>query len=105
MEKMKLFTKSFTDEKNAVYQLEYALLIRSADGGKVYGIGIKKTDAAGNSESDQAEGLFENREEAEQFICRLAEGLALPVELAALCDDFISEREMEMDQTDVQAAS
>jgi hypothetical protein len=39
------------------------------------------------------EGLFEDREEAEEFLSRLAEGLALPIELIALCDDYISEKE------------
>jgi hypothetical protein len=44
-------------------------------------------------EKDAVEGLFEDREEAEEFLSRLAEGLALPVELIALCDDYISEKE------------
>ena len=39
------------------------------------------------------EGLCENKDEAVQFLFGLAEGLALPIELTALCDDFISEKE------------
>lgn len=101
MEKMKLYAKSFTNEENAVYQLEYGLLIRSAEQGRIYGVSVKKTDAAGKQEEESVEGLCESREEAEQFLFRLAEGLALPVELAALCDDYIFEKEEEYTLTRV----
>ena len=50
MKKMKLYANSFTDEKNTAHRLEYFLLIRSAEQGKIYGIEITKTDAAGNME-------------------------------------------------------
>lgn len=105
MEKMRLYTKSFTDERNAVHQLEYFLLIRSAEQGRIYGIAIRKTDAAGNMEKELVEGLCESRDEAERFLFRLAEGLALPVELVALCDDYISERKFGKKFKMVQAAS
>ena len=95
MEKMKLFEKSFTNEKNAVYQLEYFLKIRSAEMGKTYGVMIRKIGADSVVEEDCVDGLCESREEAEHFLFRLAEGLALPMELTALCDDYISEREFE----------
>ena len=105
MEKMRLYIKSFADERNAVYQLEYFLLIHSAEQGKVYGIETTKTDAAGNMEKELVEGLCESRDEAERFLFRLAEGLALPVALVALCDDYISEREFGKKFKMVQAAS
>ena len=88
-----------------MHQLEYFLLIRSAEQGRIYGIAIRKTDAAGNMEKELVEGLYESRNEAERFLFRLAEGLALPVELVALCDDYISEREFGKKFKMVQAAS
>ncbi|MBQ8733662.1 MAG: hypothetical protein IJY76_04110 [Anaerotignum sp.] len=103
MEKMKLYTKSFTNEENAVNQLEYSLLVRSAEQGRIYGVAVQKTDSAGIQEEECVEGLCESREEAEDFLFRLAEGLALPVELMALCDDYIFEKEEE--NTLEQAAS
>ena len=105
MKKVKLYANSFTDEKNTAHLLEYFLLIHSAEQGKVYGIEITKIDAAGNMEKDAVEGLCESRDEAEGFLFRLAEGLALPVALAALCDDHISEREFGKKFKMVQAAS
>ena len=105
MEKMKLFEKSFTNEKNAVYQLEYFLEIRSAEMGKTYGVMIRKTGAASVAEEDCVDGLCEDREAAEHFLFRLAEGLALPMELTALCDDFIFERENEKKLEAEKAAS
>lgn len=91
---MTLFTKSFMNEKGLMHQLEYCLLIYSAETGEFYGVEIRKTDAMGNVEAEQVEGLCENREETEKFIEKLAEGQALPMELSVLCDDFVSEREM-----------
>ena len=43
-------------------------------------------------------------EEAEEFLSRLAEGLAFPIELTALCDDYISERESEKEHDLVQVS-
>ena len=105
MEKMKLFEKSFTNEKNAVYQLEYFLKIRSAEMGKTYGVMIRNTGADSVAEEDSVDGLCESREETEAFLFRLAEGLALPMELTALCDDFIFERENEKKLEAEKAAS
>lgn len=105
MEKMKLYTKRYTDERNEVHQLEYFLRTCSAEQGRIYGIEIRKNDAAGNMENDMVEGLCESRNEAEKFLLRLAEGLAFPVELPVLCDDFITERESERKQAFVRAAS
>ena len=90
---MTLFTKSFINEKGIMRQMEYRLLIHSAEAGEAYGIEIRMTDAAGNAETETVAGLCENREDVETFIEKLAEGLALPMELAVLCDDFVSERE------------
>ena len=105
MEKVKLYSKSFENDEQGTFHLSYFLLIRSAEQGKIYGIEITKTDAAGNMEKDAVEGLCESRDEAEGFLFRLAEGLALPVALAALCDDHISEREFGKKFKMVQAAS
>ena len=95
MDKVKLYSKSFENEENMKFHLNYFLLIRSAEQGQIFGIAIHKTDDCGVTEEDAVEGLFENREEAEAFLFRLEEGLALPVELTALCDDYISEKENE----------
>ena len=50
-------------------------------------------DAHGILEKDMLYGISEKREDAEYFIGRLWKGGALPVELTALYDDFISEKE------------
>lgn len=91
---MLLFAKSFVNEIGTVHQLEYYLRVFPAEKGDVYGVEIRMTDADGRMETEQVSGLCEDRKETERFIGKLAEGLALPVELLALCDDFVSEREM-----------
>lgn len=75
------------------YILKYSLLIRSGASGKVYGVEIERLDAAGICEIDTLQGVSEKRKEVEHFLSRLWKGGALPVELAALYDDFISEKE------------
>jgi len=94
MEKILLFQNDFINEENAAFHLEYFLLIRSAEMGETYGGMIRKT-AADADEEDSVDSLCENREEMETFLSRLAEGCALPMELAVLCDDYISDRENE----------
>lgn len=96
MKNILLYGKNCMSEEEAVYRLEYSLLIQTAEHKEVYGVSVCRTDEAGNQEKDEVTGLCSNREEAEQFLFRLAEGLAFPVELAALCDDYITEREMGM---------
>ena len=93
MEKMKFYTKNSVTDENVSFQLDYSLVIRSAEQGNIYGVAVKKTDSLGIQEEEIVEGLCENKDEAVQFLFGLAEGLALPIELTALCDDFISERE------------
>ena len=105
MNKLRLYTKQFVNEKQAEYQLDYSLLIRSAEQGQVFGVAVQQRDVSAVVEDETVEGLFENRHEAEAFLSRLAEGLALPVELAALCDDYISEREFKTEYKYVQAVS
>ena len=58
MKKVKLYANSFTDEKNTAHRLEYFLLIRSAEQGKIYGIEITKTDAAGNMEKPRRHNVY-----------------------------------------------
>ena len=92
MDKVKLYSKSFENDEQGTFYLSYFLLIRSAEQGQVFGVAVEKEELFG-MEKDAVEGLFEDREEAEEFLSRLAEGLAFPVELIALCDDYISEKE------------
>lgn len=105
MDKMRAYTKHFVDEAQMTFQLDYFQLIRSAEQGQVYGIAVQKSDASGVIEEEIVEGLFENRGEAEAFLSKLADGLALPVELIALCDDYISDRELKEKNKMDQAAS
>ncbi|MBQ7104068.1 MAG: hypothetical protein IJN89_08425 [Anaerotignum sp.] len=95
MNKTNMYTKSFTDEEMSVCRLDYSLLIRSAEMGQIFGVSVQKTDAFSVVEEETVDGLFETRDEAERFLSVLAEGLALPIELTALCDDYISKRESE----------
>lgn len=94
MEKQCCYKAFFETEENTVYHLEYSLLIQSVEQRKYYGVAVRMTNETGASEEDAVMGLCENREKAEQFLLRLKENLALPIELTALCDDFISEWEM-----------
>ncbi|WP_458407497.1 DUF6514 family protein [Anaerotignum sp.] len=105
VDKIELYTKQVITEESSVYYLKYILLIHSGEQGRSYGIAIEQTDAAGNLEREQMIGLCENREDTEQFLFRLAEGTAFPVELTALCDDFIFEREWKREQMSEQTAS
>ena len=105
MERVKLFSGSFENEEKMTFHLGYFLLIRSAEQGQVFGIAVQKSDDSGVIEEDAVEGLFEGKEEAEAFLFRLAEGLALPMELIALCDDYISEKEEQNAYVKEQEAS
>ena len=105
MDKVKLYSKSFENEEQMKFHLNYFLLIRSAEQGQVFGIAVQKSDDSGVVEDDAVEALFESREEAEEFLFRLAEGLALPIELTALCDDYISEKEEQSSYVKGQEAS
>ena len=101
MEKTKLYSRKYTDEDNRTYHLEYSLIAQPFVQATVYGVEI----LLDHEKREYVEGLCENREEAEGFLRRLADGLAFPVELAALSDDFISEREYEKELKNMQAAS
>lgn len=90
---MLLFRKTFLDETEKAYSLEYFLLVGFDGAEPVYGAEIRLADEKGLVEADSFIGLSRKRETAEAFLRKLWEGSALPVELAALCDDFISERE------------
>ncbi|MBR4284415.1 MAG: hypothetical protein IKT48_06900 [Anaerotignum sp.] len=106
MEKVKLYSKSFENEEKMMFLLNYFLLIRSAEQGQVFGVAVQKTDGFGMVvEEDAVEGLFENKDEAEAFLFKLAEGFALPIELTALCDDYISEKEEQNSYVKEQEAS
>ncbi len=105
MDKVKLYSKSFENEERMMFHLSYFLLIRSAEQGQVFGVAVQKSDNSDVIEEDAVEGLFESRDEAEAFLFRLAEGLALPIELTALCDDYISEKEEQNSYAKEQEAS
>lgn len=91
MEKIMICRGSFLDEKNRRYDLDYSMLIRTVGGRKFYGPEIAKRDQAGEVEREAACCIFSRYEDAEAFLHRLCGATALPVELGALCDDFISE--------------
>ena len=89
VETIKLYHRSVETEETT-YQLEYSLLVHAVEQGKIYGVCIGKTDAAGNKEKDCVEGLSENFEKAEQLLKKLADGNVFPIHLAEVCDDFLS---------------
>lgn len=88
-----MYQKTAFDAEQKKYNLQYSLLVYLDGAEKYYGVEIQMTDAEGRTETDFVHGLSTKKEEAEDFLHRLWAGTALPVELAALCDDFISERE------------
>ena len=93
MEKKLFFEKQFLDENGREFRLAYWLITRSAKRERTYGVAVEKTGAAGICEYDAFCGLSQEREDVEEFLWRLCKGTALPAELAALCDDFISAQE------------
>lgn len=95
MRKTLICEKTLQDELRREYILKYFLLICSGESGEIYGVEVESMDDYGGREWDTLEGVSEKRKEVEQFISRLWSGDALPVELAALYDDFISEKEGE----------
>lgn len=97
MKKTLIYEKKLQDELHREYLLRYSLLIRSGASGEFYGVEVESVDAYGDREWDVLQGVSEKRKEAEEFISRLWRGDALPVELAALYDDFVSEKEEEKD--------
>lgn len=93
MEKKLFFEKQFLDENGRVFRLAYWLITRSAKRERTYGVAVEKSSGAGICEWDAFCGLSQKREDVEEFLRRLCKGAALPTELAALCDDFISAQE------------
>lgn len=93
MERMTLCTKHFVDETGQDHNVSYSMLSSSAEWGGFYGVGIEMLDGQNVVEREMMAGLSENKGEVEEFIRRLYAATALPVELQALCDDFISEKE------------
>lgn len=88
-----MYQKTAFDAEQKKYNLQYSLLVYLDGTEKRYGVEIQMTDAEGRTETDFVHGLSAKKEEAEAFLHSLWAGAAFPVELAALCDDFISERE------------
>lgn len=93
MEKKLFCTKQLPDENGREIRLAYWLLIYSAKRERTYGVAVEKSDATGVCEWDAFCGLSQERESVERFLRKLCRGTALPTELAALCDDFVSEQE------------
>ncbi len=88
-----VYEQRIRDEEDREYLLCYSLLMQPTTPGRVYGVAVEKTDAAGTKEADRLLGVSEYEEEARCFLDRLWRGAALPTELPALYDDFIGERE------------
>lgn len=104
MKRILFFEKVLSEGMQDACSIKYFLLIRSGESGRSYGVEIEKTDARGNRERDGVFGVSEERKEAEAFLGRLWQGSALPVELAALYDDFVSEREWAEDHQTILTA-
>ena len=90
MEKTIFFTKELVYE-GETFTLEYALLCSPSQSGSVYGVSVKKQTEENQMEEDWVEGLTQKKETAEVFLKKLSDGFAFPVELVALCDDFLYE--------------
>lgn len=93
MKKTVLYQKKLQDGCNRECTLCYSLVIHATESGKVYGAEIEKTDEIGQQESALIYGVSENKEDVQYFMRRLCLGSALPLELDALYDDFIGEKE------------
>lgn len=104
MKRILIYEKMLSEELWGTCSIKYFLLIHSGEFGSIYGVEIEKTDDGGSSERDIVLAISEKRKEAEGFLSRLWQGDALPVELAALYDDFISEREWAEDHRTVLTA-
>lgn len=104
MKRILICEKMLSEELWGMCSIKYFLLIHSGEFGRIYGVEIEKKDACGNSERNAVLAISEKRKEAEGFLSRLWRGNALPVELAALYDDFISEREWAEDHRTVLTA-
>lgn len=104
MKRILVYEKMLSEELWGRCSIKYFLLIHSGEFGRIYGVEIEKTDDSGSSERNAVLAISEKRKEAEEFLSRLWQGDALPVELAALYDDFISEREWAEDHCTVLTA-
>ena len=91
-EKTMLYQTTCQDERKREYDLKYFLVTEQTEQGKVYGVEIEK-GGQDVREHQTVCGVSEQKEEVEQFLYRLFAGTAVPIELPALCDDFMSERE------------
>ncbi|MGN0135838.1 DUF6514 family protein [Anaerotignum sp.] len=103
MKKILIGEKKIRDGLCKEYILKYSLLIRSGESGKIYGVEIERMDACGICEKDTL-GVSEQKKEVERFISKLWKGNALPIELAALYDDFVGEKEWKEDDEGILPA-
>ena len=93
MRKTLLYKKRIRNEEGREYLLCYSLVVHAAEGRRIYGVEVEKTDRLGWQERELLYGISERKEEAQAFIGKLWKGSALPTEIAALYDDFIGEKE------------
>lgn len=94
MEQNVIRCRQIVDEYKNLFQMRYALLIHpNKDGDCVYGIAIEKCEGEKVLEREEIYGFSEQEEEAFSFFTRVSDGEAMPVELMALADDYITERE------------
>lgn len=94
MERITICKNTFLDEQNRRCDLDYSMLICKDADGESYGVAIAKRDADGKTEEERFLGISLRPEQVQAFIRKLCRATALPVELAALCDDFISEEQL-----------
>ncbi|MCL2399509.1 MAG: DUF6514 family protein [Defluviitaleaceae bacterium] len=95
-----LVTKSeLVDGMGIKWILEYYILIFDVGlGQRSYGIGIEgrsfNKDASEKSLSESTQGgITHSFDEAEEWVCKLAQGTAFPINLHEYVNDFIYEKE------------
>ncbi len=94
MERITICKNTFLDEQNQRCDLDYSMLICKDADGESYGVAIAKRDAGGIAEEERFLGISLRPARVQAFLRKLCRATALPVELAALCDDFISEEQL-----------
>ncbi|MBM6828218.1 hypothetical protein H9X85_01070 [Anaerotignum lactatifermentans] len=95
MEQTMIEQKQIADERNRFWTVRYWLLACPAEeDGLVFGAAIDRCNEERLVEREEVPGLSRQKEDVLLFLERLSRGDALPVELMALADDYISEREV-----------
>ncbi len=69
--------------------VEYYITVDEVAEYEKYGVCIMKNELSNIGEFASANHVFPNREEAVDFIAKLANGKAMPITLADIIDDYI----------------